>query len=639
MQLKKKWIGNEQVDGLKILLENTQSIRSKDSLGNIVELLKMRATDVIEMLKAPEVMAEGLSQSSLATIRQVEEKIAQLVDASPAALDTLKELAEALGNDENFAATIATQLGQLNTDIEAVELALSNETAARIAADQDLQDQITALGEGSSGLTQEIQDRIAGDEALGVRIDEVETEMEGLAQSVSDLETSVETDIAAVELLISNEATTRGNADTALQNSINDEITNRTVADTALQNSIIDLQTQDGVLQAAIAAEVSDRQGADNQIIGLLTDETNQRVAADEAIGLEIDALEAADIVLQNNISSEESARIAADAILENQISALGSNLKWRDPVFLVTEDAELKTATEGQLLSEILPMGDDDLPLIPTEEFQAGQYLVSRDGVNSKISRLYLDGSDLKVTYINVAPLVAGHSFVVKYDLPDAPNAREGVAFYHFDGVNVFKLADIDFALANSINLSPDFVSNNAGDMNTVLVGDAVELAIAKLVGQIKDELAARTISDAALDQAISEEVTARENAVAAVEQSVTDLETIVTNNQAANEAAIESLEEAAEAAALTFDKARIVISNTDIANGYVDIAKKVLLNSINASVDRVMIHEVDDYTVTYNSASTRLTFVGDIIPSGDSPLESGDVLHVSFVYRASEN
>ncbi len=42
----------------------------------------------------------------------VDKAIAELVDGSPAALDTLKELSAALGNDPNFATTIATQIGR-----------------------------------------------------------------------------------------------------------------------------------------------------------------------------------------------------------------------------------------------------------------------------------------------------------------------------------------------------------------------------------------------------------------------------------------------------------------------------------------------------------------------------------------------
>ena len=42
----------------------------------------------------------------------VDKAIAELVAGSPAALDTLKELSAALGNDPNFATTVATQIGQ-----------------------------------------------------------------------------------------------------------------------------------------------------------------------------------------------------------------------------------------------------------------------------------------------------------------------------------------------------------------------------------------------------------------------------------------------------------------------------------------------------------------------------------------------
>lgn len=50
---------------------------------------------------------------------EVDAAIAALVDSSPATLDTLNELATALGDDPNFAATVSTQLG-LKLDAAAV---------------------------------------------------------------------------------------------------------------------------------------------------------------------------------------------------------------------------------------------------------------------------------------------------------------------------------------------------------------------------------------------------------------------------------------------------------------------------------------------------------------------------------------
>ena len=54
--------------------------------------------------------AAGTNTTQLATTAFVQAAVAALVASSPAALDTLKELAAALGNDANFAATMANAL-------------------------------------------------------------------------------------------------------------------------------------------------------------------------------------------------------------------------------------------------------------------------------------------------------------------------------------------------------------------------------------------------------------------------------------------------------------------------------------------------------------------------------------------------
>jgi len=54
----------------------------------------------------------GTSNTTLATTAFVGTAVANLVSSAPAALDTLNELAAALGNDANFATTISTSLGE-----------------------------------------------------------------------------------------------------------------------------------------------------------------------------------------------------------------------------------------------------------------------------------------------------------------------------------------------------------------------------------------------------------------------------------------------------------------------------------------------------------------------------------------------
>ena len=50
--------------------------------------------------------------TEFATESFVSQKISELVDSAPETLDTLKELANALGNDENFSQTVVNELAK-----------------------------------------------------------------------------------------------------------------------------------------------------------------------------------------------------------------------------------------------------------------------------------------------------------------------------------------------------------------------------------------------------------------------------------------------------------------------------------------------------------------------------------------------
>lgn len=65
-------------------------------------------------------------------------KISGLVNGAGAALDTLSELATALGNDANFATTVATNIATVQTN-------LNTEITNRTTADTALQTQITGI--------------------------------------------------------------------------------------------------------------------------------------------------------------------------------------------------------------------------------------------------------------------------------------------------------------------------------------------------------------------------------------------------------------------------------------------------------------------------------------------------------------
>ena len=69
------------------------------------------------------------SIDGLATETYVDNKVAGLVDSAPATLDTLNELAAALGDDPNFATTVATQIGEKVDKVDGKGLSTNDLTA------------------------------------------------------------------------------------------------------------------------------------------------------------------------------------------------------------------------------------------------------------------------------------------------------------------------------------------------------------------------------------------------------------------------------------------------------------------------------------------------------------------------------
>lgn len=70
----------------------------------------------------------GANKEKLATESVVDTKIAEFVGSAPEALDTLNELAAALGNDENFATTVSTELGKKVDKVEGKQLSTEDFT-------------------------------------------------------------------------------------------------------------------------------------------------------------------------------------------------------------------------------------------------------------------------------------------------------------------------------------------------------------------------------------------------------------------------------------------------------------------------------------------------------------------------------
>jgi hypothetical protein len=96
----------------------------------------------------------GTNTTQLATTAFVSTAIANLVASAPSTLDTLKELADALGDDPNFATTVSTALGnRLRVDTNAQGLTSTQKDNARTNLGLSVADNPVFAGLQISGLT------------------------------------------------------------------------------------------------------------------------------------------------------------------------------------------------------------------------------------------------------------------------------------------------------------------------------------------------------------------------------------------------------------------------------------------------------------------------------------------------------
>ena len=461
------------------------------------------------------------------TEEEVKQMISDLVDGADDALDTLKELAEALGNDPNFATTITNKLTDLRTALtEEVNRAKEAEAAlgAAVAAVQDnLEyglDQINKkIDTVKADLKAEIDrvekkvDKNAEDikdleDKVNQGNDELEKELKDLIQkekderiaadneikeSVNELKTLHINDKAALEAKIAEETANRTNADTVLDSKINEEITNRQADTLALQGKIdqekVDRHSEDQVLHNEISKEVTDRTNADNALQGKIDQEAQARTAADQ--------------ILQNNIDSEATARAAQDLVLEHKIE----DIKEQG----VEDKEQLLNAIAAEAAAR--EKGDKDLDAKKVDK-REGYSLTKNDFTD--ILKAKLDGIEEKANYItHLSQLINDAGFQTEEEVNAAIQKIIGSAPEVLD-----TLKEIADALGND----PNFATT-------------ITRKLAAITEQVNQEIEDRIAGDEANSAEVAAEVQARKDADTALE---TKLKEYVDNKSATGDAAL---------------------------------------------------------------------------------------------------
>lgn len=443
------------------------------------------------------------------TQEQVEKYIHDLVDGADDALDTLKELAEALNNDPNFATNITNRLTELRTQLEAEVTRAKNrenELASQIKIVNDnlvnsvntlnatiikvVQD-ITRMIEAINARIQKVEDRV-GD--LEVETDNNLTEAkeyakelvdkeaaerraadEKLTEAVHQVQLDHTRDIADLNNKILTEASERANADVALESKLNTEISDRKTADQELESKInaeaAARTTQDEVLHQQIVKETSDRQNADNGLQQNITQEAQNR--------------QNADTVLQNNIDNEKETRIAQDEILDHKIEDLKTQAG--------TDKTELLEKLEQEKQERIAADKDLDNRKVDKRE---GYSLTKNDFTD--ILKAKLDGIEEHANYITkVSQLINDAGYQTEADLQAAIEKIIGEAPEVLD-----TLKEIADALGND----PNFATT-------------ITKKLAAITEQLNQEITNRTEADAQVQANVDKEVTERKEADTALE------------------------------------------------------------------------------------------------------------------------
>ena len=126
----------------------------------------------------------GTSTTQIATTEFVSSAVNNLIDSAPGALDTLNELAAALGDDQNFATTVTNSIAAVQADVDQNE---NDADTAILELDGNVNDLISLSGvaENATDLGTFTGATIADSSTVKVALQALETSLELKADSTT----------------------------------------------------------------------------------------------------------------------------------------------------------------------------------------------------------------------------------------------------------------------------------------------------------------------------------------------------------------------------------------------------------------------------------------------------------------------
>jgi hypothetical protein len=267
--------------------------------------------------------------------------------------------------------------------------------------------------------------------------------------------------------------------------------------------------------------------------------------------------------------------------------------------------DDQINTV-ESNLAQELIDRADGDASTLTS----ANAYAEAQDVINLGLAQDYTDQeySALESSLSGSIAAVQGEVDQVEIDLAS----------------EVSRATAAEGALQSEIN-------TEKGRIDAILLAaDADKDSFVEIVTLINS-------IDTTNDQAFAGYVLSNDAAVAAIEGRVTTAEGEINTLQsdvADHETRITALEGAlAPIWAPAFKKD---LTSTDISNGYVDLPHEAVSGSVIAFVDRLAIHETEEFTVSVVGGVTRITFTGPLVTPGQQSLDANDNVFVKYQYLA---
>ena len=498
------------------------------SKNDFTDKLKEKLEGIEERANYITKLSQLENDTKFQTEEQVRQAISDLIDGADDALDTLKELAEALGNDPNFATTItnkltdlrnaltdevnrakeeegklSTQISEVNSNfIKAVDL-LNDKIDTAVTNLINKIDKIEAKVDKNTADIADLRNETTGSlaEAKAYAKDLVDKEAElrktaddALSESIHQLNTLHINDKAELKQDVAAEAQLRANADANIQLKLTEETTNRQTGDAALESKISDEITNrkasEETLQNSITKEVADRTNADTTLQANIDKEAQARTSADQ--------------VLQTNINSEAATRTAQDQILDQKISALGEKVDGdkTDVLAAIEAEKEARIAADADLNSKKV-------------DKREGYSLTKNDFTDLLLAKL--NGIEEHANYITLVSQLAN-------DAGYQTEAEVEAAIEKIIG-SAPEVLDTLEEIAKALGDDPNFAST-------------ITKKLAAITEKVNQEIEDRTAADTALQANIDKEVVERKEADAALK---TELKEYVDNSSETGNTALQ--------------------------------------------------------------------------------------------------